>query len=66
MFDVNLSTTGADIANICNEAAIIAARHGKKKVDLKDFEAATDRVIGGLESKKIITPEEKKVIGKSV
>jgi AFG3 family protein len=53
---------GADIANICNEAAIIAARANKKQVDLKDFEAATDRVIGGLESRKLISPEEKKVI----
>lgn len=53
---------GADIANICNEAAIIAARRSKAAVDLKDFESATDRVIGGLESKKLITPEEKKVV----
>ncbi len=63
--DLCMYSLGADIANICNEAAIIAARNGKKKVDLKDFEAATDRVIGGLESKKLISPEEKKVIGES-
>eukprot|EP00595_Chromulina_sp_UTEXLB2642_P003254 CAMPEP_0196763702 /NCGR_PEP_ID=MMETSP1095-20130614/4573_1 /TAXON_ID=96789 ORGANISM="Chromulina nebulosa, Strain UTEXLB2642" /NCGR_SAMPLE_ID=MMETSP1095 /ASSEMBLY_ACC=CAM_ASM_000446 /LENGTH=526 /DNA_ID=CAMNT_0042117455 /DNA_START=848 /DNA_END=2428 /DNA_ORIENTATION=- len=54
--------TGADISNICNEAAIFAARKDKKKVDMEDFENATDRIIGGLESKKIISPEEKKVI----
>eukprot|EP01033_Poteriospumella_lacustris_P011840 gene11839-8438_t len=53
---------GADIANICNEAAIIAARRNKKGVQLEDFESATDRVIGGLESRKIMSPEEKKVV----
>jgi len=53
---------GADIANICNEAAIIAARREKKKVDISDFETATERVIGGLESKKIMSPEEKLVV----
>jgi AFG3 family protein len=53
---------GADIANICNEAAIIAARRNKKSVQLEDFESATDRVIGGLESRKIMSPEEKKVV----
>lgn len=53
---------GADIANICNEAAIIAARRNKKEIDITDFESATDRVIGGLESKKIMSPEEKKVV----
>lgn len=58
--------TGADIANICNEAAITAARLGKKKVDLKDFESATDRVIGGLESKKLMSPEEKRIVGKTL
>lgn len=55
---------GADIANICNEAAIIAARREKKKVDLADFETATERIIGGLESKKIMSPEEKRIVGK--
>lgn len=54
---------GADIANICNEAAIIAARKDKKAVEMEDFEAATDRVIGGLQSHKLISPAEKKVIG---
>ncbi len=54
---------GADIANICNEAALIAARKGKTEVEMQDFNDAIDRVIGGLEKKnKIISPEEKKVI----
>lgn len=54
---------GADIANVCNEAALIAARKGKEEVDMSDFNDAIDRVIGGLEKKnKIISPEEKKVI----
>lgn len=55
--------SGADIANICNEAALIAARKKKKKIGQQDFLDAVDRVIGGLEKKnKIITVEEKKVI----
>ncbi|UGU14967.1 ATP-dependent zinc metalloprotease FtsH [Sinomicrobium kalidii] len=55
--------SGADIANVCNEAALIAARNGKKAVDKQDFLDAVDRIIGGLEKKnKIITPEEKKTI----
>lgn len=55
--------SGADIANVCNEAALIAARKKKKKVGHQDFLDAVDRIIGGLEKKnKIITPEEKKVI----
>ena len=54
---------GADIANVCNEAALIAARKGKEAVEMEDFQDAVDRVIGGLEKKsKIINPEEKKVI----
>jgi len=54
---------GAEIANVCNEAALIAARRNKKSVDMDDFEAAIDRVIGGLEKKnKIISPEEKKIV----
>jgi AFG3 family protein len=54
---------GAEIANICNEAALIAARRGKKEVDLQDFNDAVDRAIGGLEKKnKIISPDEKKII----
>ncbi|HNF72357.1 MAG TPA: ATP-dependent zinc metalloprotease FtsH, partial [Chitinophagaceae bacterium] len=54
---------GADIANVCNEAALIAARKGKEEVDLDDFNDAIDRIIGGLEKKnKIILPDEKKVI----
>lgn len=55
--------SGADIANLCNEAALIAARNGKKAVEKQDFLDAVDRIIGGLEKKnKIITPEEKKAI----
>ncbi len=54
---------GADIANVCNEAALIAARKNKEGVDMQDFQDAVDRVIGGLEKKnKIISPEEKKII----
>lgn len=55
---------GADISNICNEAAIIAARKNKKQIDMEDFESATDRIIGGLESRKLMSPEEKRVVGK--
>lgn len=55
--------SGADIANLCNEAALIAARRNKKKVEKQDFLDAVDRIIGGLEKKnKIITPEEKRSI----
>ncbi|MBC8173955.1 MAG: ATP-dependent metallopeptidase FtsH/Yme1/Tma family protein [Chitinophagales bacterium] len=54
---------GAEIANVCNEAALIAARRGKKFVEMQDFNDAVDRVIGGLEKKnKLISPEEKKII----
>lgn len=54
---------GAEIANLCNEAALIAARRNKKSIDLDDFNYALDKVIGGLEKKnKIISPEEKKII----
>jgi cell division protease FtsH len=54
---------GADIANICNEAALIAARKGKQSVEMDDFQDAVDRVIGGLEKKnKIISPDEKRII----
>jgi AFG3 family protein len=54
---------GADIANICNEAALIAARRNKAAVDMDDFNYALDRVIGGLEKKnKIISPEEREII----
>ncbi|MDE6779566.1 MAG: ATP-dependent metallopeptidase FtsH/Yme1/Tma family protein, partial [Alistipes sp.] len=55
--------SGADIANVCNEAALIAARHNKKFISREDFLAAIDRIIGGLERKnKIITDEEKRTI----
>jgi cell division protease FtsH len=54
---------GADIANVCNEAALIAARRNKQAVDMDDFNYALDRVIGGLEKKnKLISPEEKEII----
>ena len=54
---------GAEIANVCNEAALIAARRDKTMVDMQDFQDAVDRVIGGLEKKnKIISPEEKKIV----
>ena len=55
--------SGADIANVCNEAALIAARNNKNAVDKQDFLDAIDRIIGGLERKsKIITPQEKNTI----
>ena len=55
--------SGADIANVCNEAALIAARHDKTAVDKQDFLDAVDRIVGGLEKKnKIVTPDEKKAI----
>ena len=55
--------SGADIANVCNEAALIAARKGKKAVEKQDFLDAVDRIVGGLEKKnKIITPGEKKTV----
>jgi len=54
---------GAEIANVCNEAALIAARRDKDAVDMQDFQDAVDRVIGGLEKKnKIISPEEKEIV----
>ena len=55
--------SGADIANVCNEAALIAARKNRKSVGKQDFLDAVDRIVGGLEKKnKIVTPEEKKTI----
>ena len=55
--------SGADIANVCNEAALIAARHNKENVSKEDFNAAVDRVIGGLEKRnKILTDDEKRSI----
>lgn len=54
---------GAEIANVCNEAALIAARRNKTAIDMQDFQDAIDRVIGGLEKKnKIISPEEKRIV----
>ena len=69
--DVNLKNlaaqtpgfAGAEIANVCNESALIAARKNKKTIEMDDFQDAIDRVIGGLEKKnKIISPEEKKIV----
>ena len=55
--------SGADIANMCNEAALIAARNDKKAIEHQDFLDAVDRIVGGLEKKnKVITPKEKKTI----
>lgn len=55
--------SGADIANVCNEAALVAARKEKKKIEKQDFLDAIDRIIGGLEKRtKVITPEEKRTI----
>ena len=55
--------SGADIANMCNEAALIAARHDKKAIEHQDFLDAVDRIVGGLEKKnKVITPKEKEAI----
>nr|CCA13943.1 predicted protein putative [Albugo laibachii Nc14] len=53
---------GAEIANICNEAAIVAARRSATTITFADFEKATDRIIGGLETNRIMTPEEKKIV----
>uniref|UniRef100_M4BLS3 AAA+ ATPase domain-containing protein n=1 Tax=Hyaloperonospora arabidopsidis (strain Emoy2) TaxID=559515 RepID=M4BLS3_HYAAE len=53
---------GAEIANICNEAAIVAARRNGTSISFKDFEQATDRVIGGLETNRIMSPDEKKTV----
>ncbi len=53
---------GADIANLCNEAAIVAARRKADSVSMEDFEKATDRIIGGLESNKIMSDEEKSIV----
>jgi len=69
--DVDLKTiasrtpgmVGADLANICNESALLAVRHGKKTVTMSEFEEAIDRVIAGLEKKKrLISPKEKKIV----
>jgi AFG3 family protein len=54
---------GAEIANVCNEAALLAARRGKSQVEMKDFQDAIDREIGGLEKRnKLISPEEKEIV----
>jgi AFG3 family protein len=54
--------SGADIANLCNEAAIVAARRKADAINVEDFEKATDRIIGGLESNKIMSKQEKSIV----
>jgi AFG3 family protein len=54
--------SGAEIANVCNEAAIIAARTNLESVGIIEFESAVERIIGGLETKKIMTIEERKTV----
>jgi AFG3 family protein len=54
--------SGAEIANLCNEAAILAARHEKTRVDIKDFEVAAERVMAGLERKTLVDKEEEKIV----
>lgn len=54
--------SGAEIANVCNEAAIIAARNNLQAVGIKEFESAVERVIGGLEMKKVISQIERKTV----
>ena len=54
--------TGADLANICNEAAIFAARRGAKLISIRDFDSAIERVIAGVQSKRVLTPHEKRVV----
>jgi cell division protease FtsH len=54
--------TGADLANLCNEAAIFAGREGRAAIMAEDFDAAHERVVAGLQSRKVITPDEKRVI----
>lgn len=54
---------GAEIANVCNEAALLAARENKESIEMKDFERAVDRVVAGLEKKsKVISPEERRIV----
>ena len=54
--------SGADIANLCNESAIMAARKNKLFVETIDFELASERIIAGLEKKRMLTDDEKKII----
>jgi len=54
--------SGADISNLCNEAAILAARKNRKSVSSEEFESAAERVIGGLEKKKMVSPEERRTV----
>jgi AFG3 family protein len=54
--------SGAEIANLCNEAAILAARGDKLEVDIGDFEMATEKIIGGLEKKRLSSKEERRLV----
>jgi cell division protease FtsH len=54
--------TGADLANICNEAAIFAGRNHRDRIETRDFQAALERVIAGMQSRRVITPHEKRVV----
>lgn len=54
--------SGAEIANLCNEAAILAARKNKKFVSAEEFEIATERILGGLEKKGLVSQEEKRTV----
>ncbi len=54
--------SGADLANICNEAAIFAGRHRRETVETRDFQAALERVIAGMQSRRVISPHEKRVV----
>jgi cell division protease FtsH len=54
--------TGADLANICNEAAILAARHGVTKIRMQEFDAAMERVVAGLQTRRVVTDKEKRIL----
>jgi cell division protease FtsH len=54
--------TGADLANLCNEAAILAARHGVTKIRQQEFDAAMERVVAGLQTKRVVTDKEKRIL----
>src|SRR4029079_9363153 len=53
---------GADLANLVNEAALLAARNDKRAVDMKDFESAIDRLIAGLEKKRVMSQKEREIV----
>ena len=54
--------TGADLANLCNEAAILAARHGVTKIRMQEFDAAMERVVAGLQTRRVVTDKEKRIL----